>query len=219
MGDLDPVSPDIKSEVAIICGLANATLGTKTNTDWQALSQDYDLIRDKIEQVIDGFEDYNTRVRQAGGFYLPNCNREGKFETEDGKAHFTVNPLPQNKVKEGNFILMTVRSHDQFNTTVYGFNDRYRGINNSREVVMMHEEDIRVLGAKAEDFVDITSYYNGEKRILRNFQLVPYQIAKGCVGVYFPEGNVLIAIDNKSPESHCPASKFVEVSIKKSETA
>ncbi|MEX2595106.1 MAG: FdhF/YdeP family oxidoreductase [Anditalea sp.] len=215
-GDLSPVSSHLKSEVAIICGIADATLKGKSKTNWQDLSEDYDLIREKIERVIDGFENYNTRIREAGGFYLPNCNREGKFETKDGKAHFTVTPLPHNQIAPGNFILMTVRSHDQFNTTVYGFNDRYRGINNSRKVVMMHKEDIESIGVAAEDWVDITSHFNGEKRVLKKFQIVPYAIAKGCVGVYFPEGNVLIAIDNKSPESLCPSSKFVEVSVKKS---
>src|SRR5690606_13517371 len=134
-GDLDPISPHLKSEVAIVCAMAEATLKGRSKTDWKALSVDYDLIRDKIEKIINGFEDYNTRIKKAGGFYLPNCNREGTFGTPDGKAHFTVNPLPQNKLGKGRFILMTVRSHDQFNTTVYGLNDRYRGIHNSRNVI------------------------------------------------------------------------------------
>jgi molybdopterin-dependent oxidoreductase alpha subunit len=216
LGDLPPASSFLKSEVGIICGIAKATLKNKTKIDWTSFSEDYDLIREKIESVIDGFENYNVRIRKAGGFYLPNCNREGVFQTSDGKAHFTVNPLPQNDIQRGNFILMTVRSHDQFNTTVYGFDDRYRGIKNSREVVMMHEEDMLTVGVISGDYVGITSYFNGEKRFLKNFQVVPYQIAKGCVGVYFPEGNVLIAVDNNSPESFCPASKFVEVSILKS---
>ncbi len=217
LGDLPPISTDLKSEVEIICGIAQTTLKSKTKTEWKSLSQNYDLIREKIESVIDGFEDYNQRIRKAGGFYLPNCNREGKFQTQDGKAHFTVNALPQNEIGKGNFILMTVRSHDQFNTTIYGFDDRYRGIKNSREVVMMHEDDMKTIGVASEDFVNITSHFNGQKRELRDFQVVPYMISKGCVGVYFPEGNVLVAIDNKSPESFCPASKFVEVSIKKSD--
>lgn len=215
-GDLQPVSPHLKSEVSIVCGIANATLGQKSTTPWESLSNDYDLVRDLIESVIGGFDDYNIRVREAGGFYLPNCNREGKFDTIDGKAHFSLTPLPQNRISPGNFVLMTVRSHDQFNTTVYGWNDRYRGISNSRKVVMMHDDDIQSIGAAAEDWVDITSHFNGEKRILERFQIVPYAIAKGCVGVYFPEGNNLIAIDNHSPESLCPSSKFVEVSIEKS---
>jgi molybdopterin-dependent oxidoreductase alpha subunit len=215
-GDLTPISSHLKSEVAIICGIADATLEGKSKTDWQAFSDDYNLIREKIEMVIDGFENYNTRIRQAGGFYLPNGNREGRFETNDKKGHFSVTPLPHNHIAPGNFILMTVRSHDQFNTTVYGFNDRYRGINNSRNVVMMHQEDMETVGVEAESWVDITSHFKGEKRVLKSMQVVPYAIAKGCVGVYFPEGNVLVAIDNKSPESLCPSSKFVEVSVKKS---
>ncbi|WP_194778271.1 FdhF/YdeP family oxidoreductase [Pararhodonellum marinum] len=217
MGDLPPASEALKSEVGIICGIAKATLKHRSSTDWQAFAQDYDLVRDKIEQVIDGFESYNQRVRKAGGFYLPNCNREGKFDTSDKKAHFTSNPLPENTIHQDHFILMTIRSHDQFNTSIYGFNDRYRGINQSREVVLMHEEDMKKLGIEPEERVDLTSIFNQEKRVLKHLQAVPYPITRGCVGVYFPEGNVLVAIDNKSPESHCPASKFVEVSIQKAQ--
>lgn len=215
-GDLTPISPQLKSEVAIVCGIAKATLGDRSKTPWQTLSEDYDLIRNLIESVIEGFEDYNSRIRRAGGFYLPNCNRDGKFDTKDGKAHFSNTPLPHHRISPGHFILMTVRSHDQFNTTVYGLNDRYRGISDSRKVVMMHQDDMQSIGASAEEMVDITSHFNGEKRVLERFQIVPYAIAKGCVGIYFPEGNVLIAIDNHSAESLCPSSKFVEVSIKKS---
>ena len=215
-GDLEPISSHLKSEVAIVCGMAKASLEGRSKTNWTALSEDYDLIRDKIESVIDGFDGYNTRIKNAGGFYLPNCNREGTFNTPDGKAHFTINPLPQNRLEKDKFILMTVRSHDQFNTTVYGLDDRYRGIHNSRDIIMMHEEDIKAIDGQPEERVDIISHFNGEKRILKGMQIVPYDIAKGCVGVYFPEGNILIAIDNKSPESHCPSSKFVEVSIEKS---
>jgi molybdopterin-dependent oxidoreductase alpha subunit len=215
-GDLTPISPQLKSEVAIVCGIAMATLGEKSKTPWQSLSIDYNLIRDLIESVIGGFKNYNSRIREAGGFYLPNCNRDGKFETNDGKAHFSITPLPSHRISPGHFVLMTVRSHDQFNTTVYGYNDRYRGISDSRKVVMMHKDDMQSIGASAEELVDITSHFNGETRVLEGFQIVPYAIAKGCVGVYFPEGNVLIAIDNHSAESLCPSSKFVEVSIKKS---
>jgi molybdopterin-dependent oxidoreductase alpha subunit len=216
-GDLEPISPHLKSEINIICGLAEATLKEKSKTNWQELSEDYSLIRDLIAKVIDGFENYNDKVIKPGGFYLPNCNRERRFDTKDGKAHFTVTPLPKDSIEPGHFILMTVRSHDQFNTTIYGFDDRYRGIDNSRKVIMMNEADMETIGLSAEDEVDITSHFNGEKRELNNFQVVPYKIAKGCVGVYFPEGNVLVAIDNKSPESLCPSSKFVEVAVKKSQ--
>jgi len=213
LGDLPPASSHLKSEVAIVCGIAGATLGH--HAVWKAFSEDYDLIRHKIEAVIPGFENYNTRVREAGGFYLPNCNRQGRFDTKDGKAHFTITPLPRNQLAQGRFILMTVRSHDQFNTTVYAYNDRYRGIEGSRSVVMMHEADMELLEVQSGDLVDISSHFNGTVRSLTKFQVVPYPISRGCVGVYFPEGNVLVAIDNKSPESFCPSSKFVEVSIQK----
>jgi len=214
-GDLDPSSKDLKSEVAITCGLAESTLGRKSNTNWSSFAADYDLIREKIEEVIPGFEDYNKGIRKAGGFYLPNGAREGKFTTDTGKAKITVNPLPSTSKSKSPFILMTVRSHDQFNTTVYGYDDRYRGIDNSREILMMHEEDIKAINCQPGDKVKITNTHNGTQRVLAGFQLVPYDISRGAVAVYFPEGNVLVALDNKSEESHCPASKYVEVSIEK----
>lgn len=215
-GNLQPASEHLKSEPSIICGLAEATLKEKSTTDWSSYSNNYNLIRDKIEEVIDGFEDFNSRIRKPGGFYLPNGAREGRFETDNGKAHLTVNPVPDNRIAPGHFILMTMRSHDQFNTTIYGYSDRYRGIENSRQVIMMNEEDMKKLNLKAKERVNITSHFNGKKRSISNYQIVPYDISKGCVGMYFPEGNVLVAIDNKSPESLCPSSKFIEVSIKKS---
>ncbi|MEX2438237.1 MAG: FdhF/YdeP family oxidoreductase, partial [Candidatus Babeliales bacterium] len=214
-GNLKPISHDLKSEPAIICGLAQSTLGEKNKTDWASYAENYDLIRDKIEEVIDGFEDFNMRINQPGGFYLPICAREGKFDTYNGKAHLTVNPVPSNKIAHGNFVLMTMRSHDQFNTTVYGFDDRYRGIQSNRKVVMMCTDDMDTIGVIAKDFVDITSHFNGEKRMIKNYQVIPYNISKGCAGMYFPEGNVLVSIDNISSESLCPSSKFIEVSINK----
>jgi anaerobic selenocysteine-containing dehydrogenase len=215
-GNLKPASGYLKSEPAIICGLAQATLKGRTTTGWDLYAQDYDLIRDKIEQVVNGFEDYNTRIRQPGGFYLPNGARQGNFETDNGKAHLTVNPVPNNAIAPGHFVLMTIRSHDQFNTTIYGYSDRYRGIENSRQVVLMNELDMKKLGLQAKDYVDIISHFEGQTRTIHDYQVVPYDISAGCVGLYFPEGNVLVALDNKSPESLCPASKFVEVSIQKS---
>jgi molybdopterin-dependent oxidoreductase alpha subunit len=215
-GNLKPASGYLKSEPAIICGLAQATLKGRTTTGWDLYAQDYDLIRDKIEQVVNGFEDFNTRIRQPGGFYLPNGARQGNFETDNGKAHLTVNPVPNNAIAPGHFVLMTIRSHDQFNTTIYGYSDRYRGIENSRQVVLMNELDMKKLGLQAKDYVDIISHFEGQTRTIHDYQVVPYDISAGCVGLYFPEGNVLVALDNKSPESQCPASKFVEVSIQKS---
>jgi molybdopterin-dependent oxidoreductase alpha subunit len=214
-GDLEPASPQLKSEVAIVCGLAQAVLGTDSPTPWASFAADYDLIRDKIEEVIPGFESYNQRIRKPGGFFLPNGSRERKFNTKSGKAHLTVNPLKAKSIPHGDFILMTVRSHDQFNTTIYGFDDRYRGIRNSREVVMINPEDLAAMGLERGDKLRITSFFQGEERFLEGFSAVPYDIPRGCVSVYFPEGNVLVAIDNHSPESQCPASKNIEVILEK----
>jgi molybdopterin-dependent oxidoreductase alpha subunit len=215
MGDLEPISEHLKSETSIICELAAETLREKSMVDWVSFSKDYDKIRNKIEEVVNGFDDFNEKVRAAGGFYLPNGARTGDFNTKNGKALFTVNALPKNSVANNHFILMTIRSHDQFNTTVYDLNDRYRGIYNGREIILMHKADMKTLGLNEKDEVNITSHFNNEKRSIKNFKVIPYEIAEGCVAVYFPEGNALISIDNNSPESKCPASKFVEVSIEK----
>lgn len=214
-GDLNPASPALKSEVAIICGIAGAVFGTEHATPWKDFAADYDLIREKIEAVIPGFEAYNQRIRKPGGFFLPNASRERKFNTKSGKAHLTVNPLKPQSIPKGRFTLMTVRSHDQFNTTIYGYDDRYRGIRNSREVVMVNSDDMAALHLETGDKVKITSYFQGEERVLEGFSAVPYDIPKGCVSVYFPEGNVLVALDNHSPESQCPASKNIEVTLEK----
>ncbi len=215
MGDLPPVSEDLKSEVAIICELAANVFREINLTDWIGFAKDYNKIRDKIEEVIPGFEDFNNRVKEPGGFYLPNGARECKFNTKSGKAHFSVTPLPDNYIAPGHFVLMTIRSHDQFNTSVYGLNDRYRGIHHGRDIIMMHKSDLKALKLQEADLVNVTSYFNGEKREIRNIKVVPYEIARGCAAMYFPEGNALISLDNKSPESNCPASKFVEISIEK----
>ena len=214
-GDLTPPSPLLKSEVAIICGMARKVFGTANSISWQAFASDYDLIRDKIEEVIPGFESYNQRIRKPGGFFLPNGSRERKFNTVSGKAHLTINPLKFQPTPKGRFILMTVRSHDQFNTTIYGYDDRYRGIRNSREVVMINPEDLKDLGLLEADKIKITSFFQGEERVLEGFSAIPYDIPKGCVSVYFPEGNILVALNNHSPESQCPASKNIEVMLEK----
>lgn len=138
-----------------------------------------------------------------------------KFNTPDRKAQLTINPLNPTRQPETPFILMTVRSHDQFNTSIYGYDDRYRGISNSREVVMMNTDDMKNYNCTAGDLVKLTSIFAGKKRVLEGFQVVPYNIPSGCLSVYFPEGNVLVALDNNSVESHCPASKYIEVFLEK----
>ncbi|MCC5939309.1 MAG: FdhF/YdeP family oxidoreductase [Lunatimonas sp.] len=215
MGDLPAASPQLKSEVAIVCGLARATLGAQHPTPWEDYAANYDLIRDKIEAVIPGFEQYNQRVRQPGGFFLPNGARDRNFQTPDGKAHFTVNEWLPPSIPSDRFILMTLRSHDQFNTTIYGNDDRYRGIRDSREIVMMHPDDMKRKGLKAMEKTRITSYFQGELRHLEGFAAIPYDIPAGSAAMYFPEGNVLVALNSHSPESHCPASKYIEVRIEK----
>lgn len=215
MGDLDPVSSDLKSEVAIICGIAAATLKDKSGVSWKAFSEDYNLIRDKIADVIPGFENFNETVKRPGGFFLPNPARDGRFVKNSGKAKFSITQTANKQVGEDRFILMTMRSHDQFNTTIYGFDDRYRGISGEREVVLMNVQDMEAYGFEEKQEVNITSYFEGKERYLNGFKVIGYPITKGCVAVYFPEGNVLVALDNKTNESQCPASKFIEVSIQK----
>ena len=220
-GRLEPASEHLLSEPAIVAGLAKATLGTRSphdkGVDWDALIADYDRIREHIEHVIPDFDDYNTRVRQPGGFYLPNPIRELKFRTPDGKAHFTVHPLPQIDLQPGQFLMMTMRSHDQFNTTIYGLDDRYRGIHNGRRVVFLNPEDICSAQLKDGQLVDLVSHFDGEERVARQFTVVPYSIPSRCAATYFPEANVLVPLGHFADKSHTPASKSVVISIRSSQ--
>jgi anaerobic selenocysteine-containing dehydrogenase len=182
--------------------------------DWEALAGDYDRIRVKIERVVPGFEDYNVRVREPGGFYLPNAVRERVFNTATGKAMFTVHPLPIRQLKPGQFLMMTIRSHDQFNTSIYSSNDRYRGIKHGRRVVFLNKDDIVASGFKAGQKVDLVSHFEGEERTARHFAVVPYDIPRGSAATYFPEANVLVPIGQVAEKSNTPASKSVVISIR-----
>lgn len=213
-GVIPPFNDVIKSEVGILCGIAEKLFADKT-IPWSTFAKNYDLIRDEISYTIPGFEDYNLRVRQPAGFYLPNGAREQVFTTENGKAHFTVNPLPDCILKEGEFAMMTIRSHDQFNTTIYGQNDRYRGIKNMRRIVLMNQEDMEGLGLKSLDKVDLFTTFNGDDRSAPSFKVVPYDIPKGNIATYFPEANSLVHIDAHDKVSETPSSKFVRVQIRK----
>ncbi|MEL6821066.1 MAG: molybdopterin dinucleotide binding domain-containing protein, partial [Calditrichota bacterium] len=157
----------------------------------------------------------NKRVRQDGGFYLPNGARERKFNTPDGKAHFTINALPELKVGADEYLMMTIRSHDQFNTTIYGLDDRYRGIFNERRVVLMNLEDVKAAGLKQGEAVNILSTFNGIEREALNFLVVPFNIPTRCIATYFPEANVLVPIDNFADGSKTPASKSIICRIEK----
>jgi len=214
-GNLEPASEHLLSEPALVAGLALATLGENSTVDWQWHVDDYDRIRDAIEACIPGFEDYNLRVRKDGGFYLPNGARERKFNTPDGKAHFSINPLPELSVGPGQYLMMTIRSHDQFNTTIYGLDDRYRGIYNERRVVLMNPEDIATGGFTQGEAVNIYSHYNGDIREARSFLIVSFNIPSRCIATYFPEANVLVPIDNFADGSKTPASKSIVCTIEK----
>jgi len=215
-GRLKPASEHLLSEPSIVVELAKGVLSDRSNVDWDHLSANYDRIREHIERVVPGFEDYNQRVRRPGGFYLPNPIRNREFKTPDGRAHFTVHDLARVDLKPGQFLMMTMRSHDQFNTTIYGLDDRYRGIRNGRRVVFLNPEDIHRNGLKDGQTVDLISHFEGEERTARRFVVVPYSIPRRCAATYFPETNVLVAVRNFADKSHTPASKSVVISIKPS---
>ncbi len=212
-GVLTPVSGGLLSEPAIVCRLAMATLGSRSKVNWQSYMDNYDGIRDDIEKTIPGFENYNQRVREPGGFYLPNCNRMGSFNTFSGKAQFNVASVENITLKEDELMMMTIRSHDQFNTTVYGLNDRYRGIYNERRVLLMNEADIARLHFKDGDAVDIFNRHGGVERVARNFIIVAYPIPGGCTASYFPETNVLVPINSVAEKSNTPTSKMVVIQL------
>ncbi|RFS15152.1 FdhF/YdeP family oxidoreductase [Emticicia sp. C21] len=213
-GVLTPPAETLLSEPAIIAGIANATLGNKPSTaNWEYLISNYDHIRDVIEQSIDGFENYNVRVRQDGGFYLPNAPRTKKFATDTKKAKFSINVLHTIQLKEEEYLMMTIRSHDQFNTTVYGLNDRYRGIYNERRIILMNESDIKAAGLQTYQVVNLHNHFGDVARIAERFIIVPYSIPAKCVATYFPEANVLVPIDSYADISQTPTSKSVVITI------
>ena len=214
-GVLKPISGDLLSEPVIVCRLAKATLGSRSKINWDSYMQHYDAIRDDIERTIPGFVNYNQRVRIDGGFYLPNCNREGAFQTASTKAHFNVAPLPTVDMEGDDLMMMTIRSHDQFNTTIYGLNDRYRGIYNERRVVLMNEKDMNHRDLQNGDLVDLINNFKGVERVANKFVVVKYPIPEGCTATYFPETNVLVPLDSVADKSNTPTSKQVIIKVKK----
>jgi molybdopterin-dependent oxidoreductase alpha subunit len=217
-GRLEPASPSLRSEPAIVAGLARAVLGPRFPVDWDGLAADYDRIRDLIGRVIPGFERFNERIR-AGPFYLPNGARDSRtFHTKSGRAVFTRHDLPAEELGPGQFIMMTIRSHDQFNTTVYGLDDRYRGVFNGRRVVFMNAEDMAEHGLVQGQWVDLTGHYNGETRHAARFMVAPHPLPRRCTATYFPEANVLVPIGSVAEVSNTPTSKSVVISIAPSPT-
>ncbi len=212
-GVLEPFSKVVKSETAIVCELAHATIGNRCKVDYLKMRDNYDNVRDLIEKSIVGFDDYNRLVRHPAGFYLPNAPREQRFETDTAKAKFTINAPARWNLKPGEYMMMTIRTHDQYNTTIYGLNDRYRGIYNERRVVLMNEKDMAMAGFKMNTVVDLFSHFNGELRESKKYIVIPFDIPQGDAATYFPEANVLIPIDSFADESGTPTSKSVVITI------
>jgi len=216
-GVLKPISDRFLSETQIVCRLAKATIGDKSKTDWDLYQSNYDHVRDVIAKVIPGCEDYNKKIRKPGGFYLPNGPRDGKFKTEKygDKAAFSVTKLPHYKLADDEYMMASIRSHDQFNTTIYGLEDRYRGIHNERRVIFMNEKDIQLAGFKAGDKVDLFNYGDDVERVARLFVIVPYSIPERNTATYYPETNVLVPINSVAEGSNTPVSKRVIIKIKR----
>ena len=212
-GILEPCSDDLLSEVAVVCGIANATLKERSKIDWLKYKDDYSLVRDDIQDVVAGFDDYNKRIKQPSGFYLPNGARVRKFKTKTGKANFSVNKLPEWKLRNDELIMMTIRSHDQFNTTIYGLNDRYRGVFNERRIIFMNRDDMKARSLVEHQVVNLKSEFKGVIREANNFKVVGYDIPKKCCATYFPETNVLVPLDSFAHTAKTPASKSVVITV------
>jgi molybdopterin-dependent oxidoreductase alpha subunit len=217
-GRFEPSSSEQLSEPAIVAALAKATLGPRRPVDWDGLVGDYGRVRDHIENVVPGFDSFNERIRK-GPFYLPNAARDKReFDTPSGKAVFTVHAFPTASLPPGQFVMMTIRSHDQFNTTIYGLDDRYRGIFNGRRVIFMNADDVAEAGLVQGQLVDLTSHFNGVARKAPQFMVAPYPLPRGCTATYFPETNSLVPIDSVAEVSNTPTSKYVVISITPSES-
>jgi molybdopterin-dependent oxidoreductase alpha subunit len=225
-GALPPAGPDLRSEVAIVCGIAEATLAARTSAatpvvapvaavDWAGLAADYRRIRGHIARVVPGFDDFEARLAEPGGFQLPHPPRDSRtFPTPSGRAAFTVNVCEAPRVPPGHLLLQTMRSHDQYNTTVYGLDDRYRGVRGGRRVVFVHPDDLAGLGLADGLHVDLVSVWSdGTTRRAENFRAVAYPTAPGCAAAYFPETNVLVPLDSTAAGSNTPTSKSLVVRL------
>ncbi len=214
-GKVEPISPDLLSEVAIVSRLARAVLGETSPIDWEGFERDYDRIRDHISRVVPGFDNFNERIRNVNGFVLPNGPRDSRtFNTLTGRAMITVNHLEPVQRPEGTLLLQTLRAHDQYNTTIYSLNDRYRGIKKGRSVVFVNPLDLDELGLEDGQSVDIFSEWSdGVERVLRSYRVVSYPSSRGCAAAYYPEANVLVPLDSVTDRSNTPVSKSVVVRL------
>ncbi len=214
-GRVAPVAPNLLSEVAIVGKLAQATLGDRHGIDWQEMIDDYDVIRTHVSRVVPGFESFNAAVRLEEGFVLPNGPRDSRtFNTATGKARITVNELEPLERPAGRLILQTLRSHDQFNTTIYAHDARYRGIKKGRDVVFVNPDDLVELGLTDGQRVDVVSEWPGEPdRTMTDLRIVSYPTARGCAAAYYPEANVLVSMSSNAIGSNTPVSKAVIVRL------
>jgi molybdopterin-dependent oxidoreductase alpha subunit len=226
-GKLPPGSPHLRSEIQIVCGIADALFGsgpardgTTGSIDWPGMAQDYSIIRRHIAHVVPGFHAFEERVAHSGGFQLPNEARDSlDFQTPTGKARITANPLTVVDVPAGHLLLQTLRSHDQFNTTVYGYDDRYRGIKHGRNVVFVNPDDLTALGFADGDTVDLVSVADDGERRLPGLRAVGYPTSAGCAATYYPEANVLVPLESVADESNTPVSKSIVVKLERPSTA
>ena len=218
-GRVKPVSPKLLSEVAIVSRLARAVLGEAGPVDWAGFERNYDLVREHISHVCKGCESYNEKVRQVGGFILPHGPRDTRtFPTATGKAMITVNELETIEIPPGRLILQTIRAHDQFNTTIYSLNDRYRGVKKGRQVVFVNPDDLAELGIADGELVDVHGEYeDGVERVIRRFRVIAYPSARGCAAAYFPEANPLVPLALTAEGSGTPVSKSIIVRLEPSQ--
>jgi molybdopterin-dependent oxidoreductase alpha subunit len=220
-GSLHPPSDQVRSEVAMVCQLARTLLGPEHPVPWEQFNDDYDTIRDAIAAVVPGCDDYNRKVRQPDGFQLPHGPRDAReFPTSTGKANFAVDPLEWVPVPEGRLILQTMRSHDQYNTTIYGLDDRYRGVKGGRRVVFVNPSDVERFGLAEGDRVDLISEFtNGDgqlqERRAKDFMVIPYPTPVGNAAAYYPETNPLVPLDHTAARSNTPVSKAIVIRLER----
>ena len=212
-GFFPPASPHLMSDVAILANLAHTTLGSRTTTNWLGFAADYGLIRDAISRVVPGFENFNSRLANEKFFYLPNAAKQRVFKTKSGKAKLSVCPIPKHDLKPDELLLTTIRSHDQFNSTIYGLNDRYRGVFDGRRVLFLNPLDMEARNLKAGQIVDICSHFEGEVRKAFRFAIVPYAIARRSAAAYYPETNVLVPIRSVAAKSNQPVFKCIRITL------
>ena len=219
-GKIKPVSDKLLSEVSIVTRIARQVFGADGPINWAGFEENYDTIRDHIEHVIKGFDNFNERLHRDNGFILPNGPRDSRtFNTPTGKAMITVNELEYIECPPGRLLLQSMRAHDQFNTTIYSLDDRYRGIKKSRKVIFVHPDDLAALGVEDGQIVDVHSEYTDNvDRVIRNFKVVGFPTSRGCAATYFPEGNPLVPLGFTAEGSNTPASKSVVVRLEPSRT-